>query len=107
MTVSYQQQALVRKIIYTGIIVGLFTLSLLHRRLILEPQGNNLLIREVAKGEVKLADSAIRLALTGSRGIAVMFLWSSALEKQKRHEHNELELLVSSITRLQPHFITP
>lgn len=107
MAVSYQQQALVRKFVYTGLIVALFTLSLLHRRIIVEPQGNNLLLREVSKGEVKLTDSAVRLALTGSRGIAVTFLWSAAIEKQKRHEWNELDLLVSSITKLQPHFVTP
>src|SRR5947209_1591343 len=107
MAVPYQQQALLRKVLYTGLIVGLFTVSLLHRRLVVEPQGNNLQLREVSKGEVKLTDSAIRLALTGSRGVAVTFLWSTALEKQKRHEWNEVDLLVSSITKLQPHFITP
>jgi len=107
MAVSIQQQTLVRKVIYTGLIVALFTVSLLHRRLMVEPQGNDLLLREVSKGEVKLTDSAVRLALTGSRGIAVTYLWSTAMEKQKRHEWNELDLLVSSITKLQPHFITP
>jgi hypothetical protein len=107
MAVSYQQQALVRKFVYTGLIVALFTVSLLHRRFVVEPQGNNLLLREVSRGEVKLTDSAVRLALVGSRGIAVTFLWSAAIDKQKRHEWNELDLLVSSITKLQPHFVTP
>ena len=107
MGASYQQQALVRKLIYAGLIVGLFTVSLLHRRLVVEPEGNLLQLREVSKGQVKLTDSAVRLALTGSRGIAVTFLWSTAIDKQKRHEWNELDLLVSSITKLQPHFITP
>src|SRR5947209_5943760 len=107
MAVPYQQQALLRKVLYTGLIVALFTVSLLHRRLVVEPQGNNLQLREVSKGEVKLTDSAIRLALTGSRGVAVTFLWSAAIEKQKKHEWNEPDLLVSSITKLQPHFITP
>ena len=107
MAVSFQQQALGRTVIYTALIVGLVTVSLLHRRRVVEPQGNNLLLREVSKGEVKLTDSAVRLALTGSRGIAVTFLWSAALKNQERHEWNELELLVSSITRLQPHFTTP
>src|SRR5438105_8956480 len=107
MAVSYQQQALVRKFAYTGLIVALFTVSLLHRRLVVEPEGNELLLREVSKGEVKLTDSAVRLALTGSRGLAATSLWSTAIEKQKRHEWNELDLLVSTITRLQPHFITP
>lgn len=107
MAVSYQQQALLRKVIYTALILVLFTVSLLHRRLVLEPRGNDLLIREVSRGEVKLTDKAVSLALTGSRGIAVTFLWSAAIDKQKRHEWNELDLLVSSITRLQPHFVTP
>src|SRR5205085_546367 len=47
MAVSYQQQALVRKVVYTGLIVALFTVSLLHRRLVVEPQANNLQLREV------------------------------------------------------------
>ena len=36
-----------------------------------------------------------------------MRLWWSATEIQKKHEWNELELLVRSVTKLQPHFITP
>ena len=107
MAVSYQQQALVRKVAYAGLIVVLFTVSLLHRRFVVEPQGNLLQLREVSKGEVNVMESAVRLALTGSRGIAVTFLWSTAIDKQKRHEWNELDLLVSTITKLQPHFITP
>ena len=39
MAVSYQQQALVRKVVYTGLIVALFTVSLLHRRFVVEQQG--------------------------------------------------------------------
>ena len=49
----------------------------------------------------------MRLLLTGSRGVAVTFLWYNAMDKQKRHEWNELELLIQSITKLQPYFITP
>src|SRR5437868_5181208 len=107
MALPHQQQALIRKVVYTGLIVGLFTVSLLHRRLVVEPMADDLVLREKAQGEVALSDSAVRLALTGSRGIAVTFLWSTAIEKQKRHEWNELDLLVAMITRLQPHFITP
>jgi hypothetical protein len=107
MAVSYQQQALVRKVVYMGLIVALFTVSLLHRRLVVKEQARKLLLLEVSKGEVKLTDSAVSLALTGSRGIAVTLLWSAAIEKQKRHEWNELDLYVSAITKLQPHFITP
>src|SRR6202011_4035012 len=46
-------------------------------------------------------------SLSGARGAAVCFLWSTAIEKQKKHEWNQLELLVRSLTKLQPHFITP
>ncbi len=107
MASSYQQQALMRKFVYAGLIVALFTVSLLHRRLIVEPQGDRLQLREVSQGQVQLADAVVRRVLTGSRGMTVTFLWYLALEKQKRHEWNELDLYVSSITKLQPHFITP
>lgn len=107
MSGSQQQQSLYRKIIYSVAILALITGSLLHRRLGLEPMANSLQLREVARGEVELTSSAVRLLLTGSRGLAVTFLWHSAMDKQIKHEWNELELLVTSITKLQPHFISP
>ena len=54
MAVSYQQQALVRKVVYMGLIVALFTVSWLHRRLVVKEQARKLLLLEVSKGEVKL-----------------------------------------------------
>ncbi|MCI0376166.1 MAG: hypothetical protein L0215_01035 [Gemmataceae bacterium] len=107
MPATFQQRALTRKFIYTGLILALFTVSLLHRRFVVEPQANNLLLREVSRGEVELTSSAVRLLLTGSRGLAVTFLWDAAIKKQEKHEWNELELLVRSITKLQPYFVTP
>jgi hypothetical protein len=62
---------------------------------------------EQDQGEVPLHASALRLGLTGSRGAVTCFLWMTAIDKQKRHEWNELEVLVDSLTYLQPHFITP
>src|SRR5262249_37971576 len=38
---------------------------------------------------------------------AVTLLWYDAMDKQKRNEWNELELVVKSITQLQPYFVTP
>ncbi len=93
--------------LYFGGIVVLFTLSLVHREFILKDQALKLQLREKSRGEVELTSSAVRLLLTGSRGIAVTFLWYNAMDKQKRHEWNELELLIQSITKLQPYFITP
>src|SRR5882672_10741447 len=101
------QRARQRKMIYFGAIVALFTVSLVHREVFLKPQAMLLQLREVARGEVELTSSAIRLMLTGSRGLAVTMLWYTAMDKQKRNEWNELELVVKSITKLQPYFITP
>ena len=44
---------------------------------------------------------------TGSRGAAVTILWKAAIDKQMKNEWNELELIVRSLTKLQPHFLTP
>jgi len=103
----FQQKVRVRKLIYTGLILGLFTASLVHRKFVVEPRAEELQLRETSRGEVELTSSAVRLTLTGSRGLAVTMLWAAALKEQDRHKWNEVELLVSSITKLQPYFITP
>jgi hypothetical protein len=41
------------------------------------------------------------------RGVATCVLWYEAMDKQKKNQWNELEVLVRSVTKLQPHFITP
>jgi hypothetical protein len=104
---TFQQQARVRKLIYTVLILGLFTTSLLHRRLVIEAKARDLQLREVDRGEVELTASAVRLLLTGSRGMAVTMLWWEVDKKFTKHKWNEVELLVNSITELQPYFITP
>ncbi|MBI2803579.1 MAG: hypothetical protein HYX68_01180 [Planctomycetes bacterium] len=101
------QKARQQKMIYFGAIVALFTLSLIHREFVVKAQAVKLQLRETVRGEVELTSSAVRLLLTGSRGLAVTMLWYSAIEKQKRNEWHELELLVKSITKLQPYFVTP
>src|SRR5688572_6155915 len=103
----YQQRARQRKVVYTVAILVLFTSAIFYRNRLLEPWAFDLQLKEAAKGEVELTSSAVRLTLTGSRGIATTFLWAAAIEKQKRHEWNELELIVNSITKLQPYFLTP
>lgn len=107
MATSFQQQALYRKLIYLGIIVGLFSLSLLHKRLVIEPEALRLQLREQARGEVELTGSVVRLSLMGSRGFAACILWHMALEHQKKHQWSEFEILVRSVTKLQPHFVSP
>jgi hypothetical protein len=107
MASPFQRQALARKWVYIGLIVGLFTVSLLFREYVLLPQANRLGMREEARGQVELTSSAVKLMLTGSRGAATCFLWVAAMDKMKRNEWNELELIVRSVSKLQPHFVTP
>lgn len=107
MASSFQQQSHYRKLIYIALIVVLFTVSWGFRRYVVEVQAEELALREQSLGEVDLTGSAVRLTLTGSRGLAVCVLWINAIEKQKKNQWDELELLVNSVTKLQPHFLTP
>jgi len=107
---TFQQQSLRRKMLYIFLILVLFTATLAFRQAKtygLDAQAGALEIRDMDQGEVELTGSALRLTLTGSRGLAVCILWQSAINKQMKHEWNELELLVNSLTKLQPYFVTP
>lgn len=64
-------------------------------------------LRELDKGDPQLAAGVARLSLVGSRGFVITAMWRAAIEKQKRNEWEELELLVRTVTQLQPNFITP
>jgi hypothetical protein len=103
---DFQRQARRRKFIYLGLIVFLFVCSLGMQRVV-APRAKDLEIREQDLGDVELTDQALRLSLTGSRGVAICALWYTATQKQEKHEWNELELIVRSLIKLQPHFETP
>jgi hypothetical protein len=106
----YQQQSLRRKLTYLALVLVLISVTLILRELKavgLKAQAGELKMREEDLGEVDLTGSALRLTLTGSRGLTICGLWLSAMEKQKKHEWNKLELIVRSLTKLQPHFTTP
>jgi hypothetical protein len=114
MSNSYQIAARRRKFVYLGLIAALFVATIFTRGLVgganawtIQRQSDQLDLNEMSQGDVELTGSAIRLMLTGSRGVAVCGLWISATEKQKRHEWNQMELIVGSITKLQPHFVVP
>src|SRR5260370_27146618 len=96
-----------RKLVYVALIVVLFTASFFWRRASVDARAEELAIRQDSRGDVELSGELVRLSLTGSRGIATCVLWVQAIEKQKKNQWNELEFLVRSLTKLQPHFITP
>lgn len=107
---NFQQQSLIRKLTYFGIILVLFAVTLGIRNLPgygLNDQAMALSIRDEDLGEGDLTAQAVRLSLVGSRGITICGLWAAAQEKQAKHKWNELELIVRSLTKLQPHFIAP
>jgi hypothetical protein len=118
----YQRAVSQRKLIYLGTMLGLLVCTLFVRGMVKIPvgamktwsddysiEGRALRhdLTELSQGDADLAGSAVQLLLTGSRGLAVCALWNNAIEKQKRHEWNELEVSVKSITKLQPHFSSP
>src|SRR5262245_56556298 len=107
MASEFQRQSRRRKVIYAGLIVLLFSATLAYRPYVLETQADQLALREQNQGDVDPLGAAVRVSLTGSRGVALCWLWHMAIEKQMRHEWNKLDVLVKSITQLQPHFITP
>ena len=107
MASPYQQQALRRKLIYIVLIVVLFTVAGIYRAYAVEPKADELALREQNVGEVEVGAAAMQLSLTGSRGFVICALWNWALDAQKKNRWNELELYTKSLTRLQPHFITP
>jgi hypothetical protein len=107
MASPFQQQVRQRKLLYLGLIVVLLTLSVIWRNAVIDGLAERLAVREESRGEVELTGAVVRLGLTGSRGLATCVLWANAIEKQKKNQWNELEVLVRSLTKLQPHFITP
>lgn len=127
-----QRAAVRRKAYYFAAILALFTLSMFWRGTIPLPlsgsaqaatalnryadrvaartimnQATRLELRELEQGDPEIAGEAIRLGLVGSRGFVITYLWHTAIDKQKRNDFHEFELLVRTVTTLQPHFITP
>ena len=118
----YQQAAKRRKVVYLSAIGVLLLSTLVVRGTIkipvpgirevayehsIEGRARKHELTELSQGEAELGASAIRLLLTGSRGLAVCALWNNAIEKQRRQEWSELDISVKSITKLQPHFTAP
>src|SRR5437868_3734913 len=120
-----QQAAVRRKAFYLLAILGLFTASIFWRGKLAVPFTNqvaasrwlsdravlaraeNLELRELDQGDPEILGSAMRLGLTGSRGLVVTVLWKTAIDKQARNEWHEFEIAARTVTRLQPNFITP
>ena len=97
----------VRKVGYIVLIVYLFTWTLAWRRYVVDAAAAQLAVREQSRGDVHLTGSLVRLGLGGFRGVTTCYLWNLAMDKQKKNQLNELEVIVGWLTELQPHFNTP
>jgi hypothetical protein len=119
MASAIQSPSVVRKLIYAGLILGLFVVINFSGSIArvlggktpdwtVSSQQKTLELSELDRGtKAELSGQAVRLTLTGSRGLAVSALWLLAIEKQKKHEWNDLELLVKTVTKIQPQFLMP
>ena len=122
---SIQRAAFRRRVAYGVAIFALFGLSMFWRGKLAVPfsgqvsasrwlsdrsvlaLSERLELRELDQGDPEIAGATARLACIGARGVVVTALWYAAIEKQKRGEFYEFEILARSVTTLQPHFITP
>ncbi len=97
----------VRKVGYVILVVYLFTFAFLWRRMVVDASANQLAVREQSRGDVHLTGSLVRLGLGGFRGLTTCNMWNMAMDKKKKNQLNELEVIVGWLTELQPHFNTP
>ncbi|HLW65621.1 MAG TPA: hypothetical protein VKS79_09905 [Gemmataceae bacterium] len=114
-----QRQSVIRKASYFGLILVLFTVMTFSGKFVsllrggqpstwtISHQADRLQLSELSQGQADLAGSTVRLTLTGTRGFAICAVWILTMEAQKRHEWNRVETLTLSVTKLQPHFLTP
>lgn len=109
-----------RKIIYIVLFLALFVANTFFWRGVASPLNNNeppawsvtgqakqLELTDLSAGESDLTGSAVRMLLSGSRGLALATLWYQSDEMKKKHEWNKMELLVNAILKLQPHSPAP
>jgi hypothetical protein len=97
----------VRKIVYIALIILLFAGAFLWRTYVVDAKANELALRETNRGEVDLTSAALTRSLLGSRGLLTCYLWTTAMDQQKKNQWNDLEQTVRILTKLQPHYITP
>ena len=120
-----QRDAFRRRVVYGVAIFALFGVSMFWRGKLPVPfsgqvgvsrwlsdrsvmaQSEKLELRELDQGDPEIAGETARLAFVGARGLMVTGLWYAAIEKQKRNEFDQFEILARAVTTLQPHFITP
>jgi hypothetical protein len=99
------EQARYRKLIYGGAIILLFTGLVVYRQMgVVEQAAERHGISETNIGKTDLGGSVARFLLASFRGPLICSLWWEAIELQARHEWDQMEIIIKSLTKLQPHF---
>lgn len=99
------EQARTRKLIYGGAIILLFTALVIYRQMeVVEQAAERHGISETNIGKTDLGGSVARFLLASFRGPLICSLWWEAIELQARHEWDQMEIIIKSLTKLQPHF---
>ncbi len=96
-----------RKLIYLGLIIVLFFAAYVHRSRVIEVAAKECDLSETNLGKIDLGGSVSRFVLSSFRGPLVCGLWWEAIEQQKKHNFPQLELLITALTKLQPHYKGP
>ena len=100
------RSSFVLKLGYMGLALILFGIMLPLRAHIQDIRTNpKYRLSEANLGDVDPTSSTMVLVLGGMRGAAADVLWIQALDMQKEHDWTNLEPVVESIVKLQPHFI--
>ena len=100
MASPFQQRSLQRKFIYFGLIVALFTGSLLFRRLVINPQATDLRLRQEDQGQVALTDTAMRLSLGGLAAFSATRAMSTNAPRLRGSTASEVSSMSSASSSL-------
>jgi hypothetical protein len=96
-----------RKIFYLLAIVLLLGTAYAHKLLVIDRAATRYDISETNLGKVDMGGSISRFVLSSFRGPLVCGLWWEVNALQEKHDYKQLELMLTALTKLQPHYKGP
>lgn len=96
-----------RKLYYLIAIVLLLGAAYAHKLLVIDHAVKQYDISETNLGKVDLGGSISRFVLSSFRGPLVCGLWWEVNALQEKHDYRQLELILTALTKLQPHYKGP
>lgn len=96
-----------RKIFYLIGIILLLGVAYVHKSMVIDESAKTHDISETNLGKVDLGGSISRFALSSFRGPLVCGLWWEVQKLQEQHDYKQLEIMLTALTKLQPHYKGP